>query len=236
MLRFVLIEGRPVFDFERNFFGRGRYVCNDCLALLGEENKRSFVPLRNDGDGGVLSIKVKDLAKEMKIASGALKSYLKIVGVEVKNHLSVVSDEDAQKVKQFLKKHMSKVQDTHRKTKKIHQKDDKSPRTSSPTEHKKKTFGENRGKPFGQWSSSGELDRSKSPVGFSAKPDANQKRASGGGKVNVDDDAYRSKSKKARVFKDSKPVGSNASFNKAKKKKKDEEAAKNIKQILVGPG
>ncbi len=182
-----------------------------------------------------MSIKVKDLAKEMKIASGALKSYLKIVGVEVKNHLSVVSDEDAQKVKQFLKKHMSKVQDTHRKTKKIHQKDDKSPRTSSPTEHKKKTFGENRGKPFGQWSSSGELDRSKSPVGFSAKPDANQKRASGGGKVNVDDDAYRSKSKKARVFKDSKPVGSNASFNKAKKKKKDEEAAKNIKQILVGP-
>ncbi len=40
LLRFVLIDGRPVFDFKRKFFGRGRYVCPDCIALLEKKIKK----------------------------------------------------------------------------------------------------------------------------------------------------------------------------------------------------
>jgi len=177
-----------------------------------------------------LSIKVKDLAKEMKIASAALKTYLKIVGIEVKNHLSVITDEEAQKVKQFVQQKMTKIQDTQRKTKKIHQ--SKSPRGGSGGKDSggsgERKYGEQRKKSYGQWSSTEKLDKSKSPGGYSGKTKDGKKN------VSVDETAYKSKTKKKRVFKDSKDGGGN-NYSKAKRKKKDDEIAKSIKQVLVGP-
>ena len=180
-----------------------------------------------------MSIKVKDLAKEMKIASGALKSYLKIVGVEVKNHLSAVSDEDAQKVKQFVQQRMSKIQDTQRKTKKIHQ---------GKSSHAGQISGGGKGasagaggrneqrKSYGQWSSMEKLEKPKTSgaAGYAGRTKDVTKT------VNVNEDAYKSKTKRKRVFKDAKSSGG-ANYSKSKKRKKDEEIAKSIKQVLVGP-
>ncbi len=180
-----------------------------------------------------MSIKVKDLAKEMKIASGALKSYLKIVGVEVKNHLSEVSDEDAQKVKQFVQQKVTKIQDAQRKTKKIHQ--GRSPRTgqaagSGGGASDSRGGRSDQKKSYGQWSSMGKLDKPKTPSGGGYAGRTSDAKKS----VSVSDDVYKSKAKKKRVFKDTKDSGG-ANYNKSKKRKKDEDIAKSVKQVLVGP-
>lgn len=179
---------------------------------------------------------MKDLAKEMKIASAALKSYLKIVGVEVKSHLSEVSDEQAQKVKQFVQQTMSNIKDTQKKAKKIHQ--GRAPRGGDRDSGRSGGDGAGRAhsgqrrKSYGQWSSSEKLDKTKSSSGYSGKPQTTSRNEN----VSVDEAAYKSKSKKKRVFTDNKESGAvNKNYSKSKKRKKDEEIAKSIKQVLVGP-
>ena len=40
LLRFVMLEARPVFDDKKRVFGRGRYVCRGCLGLLDKKIKK----------------------------------------------------------------------------------------------------------------------------------------------------------------------------------------------------
>ena len=40
LIRFVLLGARPVFDYKRKLFGRGYYVCRECLGLLDKKLKK----------------------------------------------------------------------------------------------------------------------------------------------------------------------------------------------------
>ena len=49
-------------------------------------------------------IKLYELAKEMDIPSKDLLERVKKIGIELKSHLSVISDEEAQKIKKAFNK------------------------------------------------------------------------------------------------------------------------------------
>jgi len=54
--------------------------------------------------GGILSIRVHELAKELKLSSKEVMIHLESMGVEVKNHLSAVEDKDANRLRARLQK------------------------------------------------------------------------------------------------------------------------------------
>jgi len=172
-----------------------------------------------------LAIKVRDLAKEMKISSSACKSYLKIMNVNVKSNLSIIEDSDALKVKNLYEGELAKIKLSQKKSKKIHQKEKekkkslKSLSNSDTKVGKKEHF-------VRQWNNAGNLD--KSQVKY-------HKSSNTGNKSNTtstsSEDPYKKKSKRKKVFANN--IKSSTSKTKSKKSAKD--IAKSIKQVLVGP-
>lgn len=72
-------------------------------------------------------IKLYELAKEMDIPSKDLLERARKIGIELKSHLSVISDEDIKKLKD----------EVNNKTKKVTKKDNKSTKTEKKVEEKK---------------------------------------------------------------------------------------------------
>ena len=55
-------------------------------------------------------LKLYELAKDMDMSSKELLEYANTIGISIKSHLSVISDEDAEKIKENFKK-VEKVQE-----------------------------------------------------------------------------------------------------------------------------
>ena len=77
-------------------------------------------------------IKLYELAKEMDIPSKELLEMAKKIGIELKSHLSVISDEDVEKLKMDIKK--SNIKDNN--SSQIHQKENKSSKLDKKVEEK----------------------------------------------------------------------------------------------------
>lgn len=77
-------------------------------------------------------IKLYELAKEMDIPSKELLEMAKKIGIELKSHLSVISDEDVEKLKMDIKK--SNIKDNN--SSQIHQKENKASKLDKKVEEK----------------------------------------------------------------------------------------------------
>lgn len=71
-----------------------------------------------------MAIKVRELAKELKISSGALKQYLASMGVVVRSHMSSVEEADEKKIRAMFQQEIEKVKKRKQDTKEYHKRID----------------------------------------------------------------------------------------------------------------
>ena len=118
-----------------------------------------------------MPIKVSQLAKDLKISSSALKTYLSNMGINVKSHFSLIDDEQVENVKKKYAEDLNQVKVIRRDSRKFHR-----PSYNRPKEKVFSKSGKNE-KPedIKKWTTSGRIKKTLSSTPkFNNKPFPNK--------------------------------------------------------------